>query len=121
MNGSSHPTKTLEAGRTYCTLLLFIIPFIFSSLFLRLSLALFSGAMATQEMNADKENPDGRKMEEEEEEGVEPAEKDKGRFSEGWGGVIVNCRGAGLHLVPDQQIYSSSDVYLSPRQKTQRP
>lgn len=39
--------------------------------------------MATQEMNADKENPDGRKMEEVvEEEGVEPAEKDKGRFSE---------------------------------------
>lgn len=34
--------------------------------------------MATQEMNGDKENPDGRKMEE----GVEPAEKDKGRFSE---------------------------------------
>lgn len=43
--------------------------------------------MATQEMNADKENHDGRKMEEEEvEEGAEPAEKDKGRFSEGWRG-----------------------------------
>lgn len=37
--------------------------------------------MATREMNADKENPSGRKMEEEEE-GVEPAQKDKDRFSE---------------------------------------
>lgn len=128
MNGSSHPTKTLNAGRTYCTLLFLIIPFIFSSLFLRLSLALLSSAMATQEMNADKENHDGRKMEEEEvEEGAEPAEKDKGRFSEAFCnrvqgvGVIVKCRIARLLLVPNRKIYSRSDGYFSPRQRTQRP
>lgn len=70
------PTKTLKAVETHCSLLFLLLLFL---LFFHLrSLALLSSAMATQEMNGDKENPDGRKMEE----GVEPAEKDKGRFSE---------------------------------------
>ncbi len=80
--------------------------------------------MATQEMNADKENPDDRKMEVEE--GVEPAEKDKGRFSVCVCVCVCVCVGggqynAGLLFVPNKKIHSSSYVYLSPRQRTQRP
>lgn len=65
------PTKTPRAAGTYCTLLCVYCPFHFF-FFISFSppltrLAVLSSAMATQEMNVDKENPDGRKMEEEEE------------------------------------------------------
>ena len=119
MNGSSHPTKTPKAGRTYCTLLFFL----FLSFF---HLALLSSAMATQEMNADKENPDGRKMEEEEEEeeGLNLQRRTRADLvrlcvrGEGGGGKMQSSR---PRVRPNTKIYSSSDVCLSQRQRTRRP
>lgn len=108
-------------GRTVHSFFLLLFLSLFSSLFLRLSLALLSSAMATQEMNADKENPDGRKMEEVEG-GLNlqrSTRADLVRLCETGG--VVKCRVAGLLVAPNRKIYSSSDVYLSPRQRTQRP
>jgi len=63
-----------DAERTYCTL----TPFSFSSL--RLAVAVLNSAMATQTMNVDKENPDGRR-----------------KPTGGWGGG--SCRGTRTDLV----------------------
>ncbi|CAB1416622.1 unnamed protein product [Pleuronectes platessa] len=88
--------------------------------------------MATQEMNADKENPDGRKMEEEEEEEEEePVVKDKDRFSEAfciragelwkeWGGDSRMQNDRPSTEEPLLSLHLLSDA-LSPRQPAPPP
>ena len=80
--------------------------------------------MATQEMNADKENPDGRKMEEEEEEGLNLQRRTRAdlvRLSVRGEGGDSKMQSSRPRVRPNTKIYSSSDVCLSPRQRTQRP